>query len=167
MFRSDDYDIWEKPAMRRKYNNVGTAASITGAARAKLLEAIHNAENPVYCDTDSLICTALNNTEIHSTRLGAWDLEKSFDEIIVAGKKLYSYRSVNESGQESGLKVRSKGAPVGALNWSSMLKLIAGETIPVTSKGVTLTKTGKQFYMVRNIRATAQTKERDFDAIGL
>lgn len=158
VFRCPEYDIWEKPAPRRSFNNVGTAASITGAQRAVLMKAIHNSIGPIYCDTDSLICRELENTELHSTKLGAWDLEKTFDEIIIAGKKLYACKAYGKDGQKDEIKVRSKGSPLGALDWAAMLKLLDDEIIEVISTGPTLTKTGKQFYMRRNIRATATVK---------
>lgn len=157
-YRCDNYDIWEKPAPRRSYNNVGTAASITGASRAVLMKAIHNAIDPIYCDTDSLICKSLDNTKIDAIELGAWDLEKSFDEVIIAGKKLYAWRVIGTNGQKDEIKVKSKGSPHGALDWDKMLRLLDDEIIEVISTGPTLTKTGKQFYMRRNIRATAITK---------
>ncbi|MFG6281056.1 DNA polymerase, partial [Microbacterium sp. S16(2024)] len=57
IFSNADYAIWQKPSPSFRYNNVGTAASITGAARAILLAAIQQSQGAVYCDTDSLICT--------------------------------------------------------------------------------------------------------------
>jgi DNA polymerase type B, organellar and viral len=165
-FRCNEYDIWERPAPRRSYNNVGTAASITGASRAVLMQAIHNAVDPIYCDTDSLICKTLLNTEIDSIKLGAWDLEKSFDEVIIAGKKLYAWKAYGKNGQADEIKVKSKGAPGGALDWGKMLQLLDDQIIEVISTGPTLTKTGKQFYMRRNIRATAHLKiKRDVSTL--
>lgn len=154
-YRCADFDIWERPSPRRTYNNVGTAASITGAARAVLMRAIHNSVNPIYCDTDSLICKQLDNTIIDPKILGAWDLEKEVDEIIIDGKKLYAYKTYGKAGQADEITVKSKGSPAGALDWNSMLRLMDNEIIEVIAKGPTLTKTGKQFYMRRNIRATA------------
>jgi hypothetical protein len=160
VYRCPDYDIWERPAPRRNFNNVGTAASITGASRAVLMKAIHNSVDPIYCDTDSLICKRLDNTKIDATELGAWDLEKSFDEVIIAGKKLYAYMIDAKLGRghKDNVVVKSKGSPHGALDWEKMLQLLDDEIIEVISTGPTLTKTGKQFYMRRNIRATAVTK---------
>lgn len=147
------YDIWSKPTERLQFNNVGTAASITGAARSILLRAIHNAVDPIYCDTDSLICKELLNTEIHQSKLGAWKFEKEFSEVIIAGKKTYSYRQIIKGKTVD--KFKAKGAPAGSLNWNDMLNLVNGGSKSVTSMGPTLTKTGKQYYMTRTIRATA------------
>lgn len=159
--RTTQYDIWERPSPRQTFNNVGTAASITGAARSVLLRAIKNSIEPIYCDTDSLICKGINNTELHPSKLGAWDIEKRFNEVIVAGKKLYAcrtYENKKSPCDDDFIKVRSKGSPEGALGWVEMQKLIQGETILVKSNGVTLTKGGKQFYMTRRIKATAPQK---------
>jgi len=79
----------DRPTAHRNYLNVAMAASITSAARAHLLRAIHRATRPVYCDTDSLICTGLD-MPLHATEIGAWKLEATADEVCIAGKKLYA-----------------------------------------------------------------------------
>lgn len=81
--------IWERPSPRKRWYNVATAASITGGARALLMRGLARAVNPVYCDTDSIICTALD-ADIDATKLGAWKLEGEGDEVAMAGKKLYA-----------------------------------------------------------------------------
>jgi hypothetical protein len=154
-FRNDQFALWERPAPRQGFVNVGTAASITGASRADLMRVIHNSIDPIYCDTDSVICKEVRGIEIHPTKLGAWDLEREMDEVIIAGKKLYYYGKI---GQEAKGKVKSKGAS--GLTRGDMLKLLDGEVIANTNPGVTLTKTGRQFYMTRRIRATAPVKKR-------
>lgn len=146
---SGSYWIWSKPTEELKFNNVGTAASITGAARSVLLEAIQNAIDPIYCDTDSLICKELNNTHLCEHTLGAWDLEKEMFAVIVAGKKLYAYRDAKEN-----VKVKSKG--VSGLDWNDMLALLAGDVLEKTNGAPTFTRTGSQFYMRRKVRATAK-----------
>ena len=83
-------EIWQRPAPKPVYYDVATAASITSAARALLLEALHTADNAIYCDTDSIICKSLKDVKIHPTELGAWDIEAECDEIAIAGKKLYA-----------------------------------------------------------------------------
>jgi hypothetical protein len=70
--------------------NVAIAASITGAARAVLLEARHRATNPIYCDTDSLICEGLPADMIDPGRLGAWKLEEEGAEAVIIAKKTYA-----------------------------------------------------------------------------
>lgn len=82
------YEIWRRPNKKLVYHNVGIAASITGAARAVLLDGINNSSRVAYCDTDSLICESLD-LPLHPTELGAWDLEAEGDLLGVGGKKLY------------------------------------------------------------------------------
>lgn len=147
-----DYNIWSKPILSRRYNNVGTAASITGAARAVLLKAIYSAVDPIYCDTDSLICKRLDNHELDTKKLGAWDLEAEFSEVIINGKKLYACKPANWNGQEKSIKIKSKGAS--GISWKEMQAMLDGAIIEKMNTGVTITKTGNQFYMSRNIRAT-------------
>lgn len=148
-FMGKDYWIWSRPSPSQRFLNVGTGASITGAVRAKLMEAIYNAVNPVYCDTDSIICDELENTELHHLKLGAWDLEKEISELIICGKKLYAYKTA-----KGDTFVKSKGA--GGLKWEDMEKIYSGGTVISTNQGVTLTRKGDQKYLDRTIRATAK-----------
>lgn len=88
-----EFEIYKKPINEklRRYFDVAIGASITGASRAKLLEAICNAKRPIYCDTDSLICEDLGgNVEIDRAKLGAWKHEGDGNTIAIAGKKLYA-----------------------------------------------------------------------------
>lgn len=151
-YEGEDYWIWSRPIQRQKFLNVGTAASVTGAARASLMQAIHYAKNPIYCDTDSLICEELNGVEIHPSKLGAWKCENVLTDVIVCGKKLYCYRT--DKGKE---KFRSKGTA--GLVWADYEAMLIGEVIPKTSFGPTLTRRGDQSYMTRRIRATGATPE--------
>jgi DNA polymerase type B, organellar and viral len=150
-FRHASYWIWEKPAPRQYFNNVGTAASITGAARSMLLRAIHKARDPIYCDTDSLICRELPDVPLHQSELGAWKLEKELTEVLIVGKKLYAYR-----GHDGAPVIRSKGTS--GLEWDDMLRLIEGERIAMSNFGPTLNRFGDQYYLEREIRATAPFK---------
>jgi len=148
------YWIWQRPNPNFRFNNVGTAASITGAARAVLLEAIQNSRDPIYCDTDSLICRDLRNAMIDPTLLGAWDIEQVFDEVIVTGKKQYACRVAGaEHGQADAYKLRSKG--VSGLTWKDYLRMLDDEVIETLNRAPTMTKTGTQIYMRRKVRATA------------
>lgn len=156
-FESAEYWIWIKPAPGWTFNNVGTAASITGAARAVLLDAICKAKDPIYCDTDSLICRDLPGVDIHKEHLGAWDIEDEFSRVIINGKKLYSCLPASANGQIGKAKVKSKG--VSGLDWGDMVALLNGAEIAVSNKGPTLTKFGTQDYIMRKIRATAHIQE--------
>lgn len=159
VFRGNEYDIWERPTPHFRFNNVGTAASITGAARSVLLRAKHAAVEPIYCDTDSLICKELVGVSIDASALGSWKFEKEFDEVIIAGKKLYATKSYGENGKKDVINIKSKGAQSGGLKWKDMLDLLDGKTISVASTAPTLTKTGKQYYMTRSIKATAPRRK--------
>lgn len=156
-YQGGDYWIWDRPASRQTYLNVGTAASITGGARARLMRAIDGALNPIYCDTDSLICEELRGQTIDRSELGAWKLETTIDELIVAGKKLYAYRC------PAGEKIRAKGAS--GLNWDDMLAMLDGASVRTVARGVTMTRNGRSYYMARTVRATGRAARID-DAPG-
>ncbi len=150
----EDYWIWERANPMYRFNNVGTAASITGAARSVLLEAIHNATDPIYCDTDSLICRDLRKTNLHPTELGAWDIEAEFSEVIITGKKQYACKVRDlPDGHKDQFKIRSKG--VSDLEWKHFVKMLAGEAITAINKAPTINKVGMQKYMKRTVCATA------------
>lgn len=156
-YENDAYWIWSKPAASFSFNNVGTAASITGAARAVLLDAICRAVDPIYCDTDSIICRDLPGLDLHPERLGAWDIEAEYSRVLIAGKKLYATElkspKTGPDGQITPHQIKSKGTA--GLSWQDMISLLDGAEIPVTSKGPTLNKFGEQNYITRTIRATA------------
>lgn len=96
-------NLWEKDANTKRFFDVATAASVTGAARSVLLDALANSKRAVYCDTDSIICESLAVPQ-DATALGAWKLEAEGDTIAVAGKKLYALRNGAEY-----VKIASKG----------------------------------------------------------
>jgi hypothetical protein len=177
------FAIWQRDARPWKFFNVGTGASVTGAARAVLMRGISLAVDPIYCDTDSIIARDLPGVDLHPTRLGAWDIEAEFSEVIIAGKKLYACRDIkySEFGNRDALKIRSKGVsfidPVlwEADNtrykeqeraWSEMQAILDDDYIKtIRAFGPTLTRAGTQHYMERRVRSTA-TRERipDFHA---
>lgn len=174
--RAEKFDVWARPSPGWRFNNVGTAASITGAARATLLRAKESAIDPLYCDTDSLIARDLPGTIIDPVQLGAWDLEQTFDAVIVAGKKTYACKVAGQPDcAESRLKVRSKGvdlrkrpasasptpqewAHANAETWQRFLDLLDGKTVVTINRAPTFSKTGQQGYLTRRIRATAPLK---------
>jgi DNA polymerase type B, organellar and viral len=112
--------IWRKPSRSQAFYDVATAASITGAARALLLRALHSAERAVYCDTDSIICETLNSPLDHS-ELGKWKLEAEGNTVAIAGKKLYALRDGKKY-----VKIASKGA---VLTGSEIFAICKGDTI--------------------------------------
>jgi DNA polymerase type B, organellar and viral len=165
-YESERYWIWQKPCPRYSFHNVGTAASITGAARAMLLDAIHHAVEPIYCDTDSIICKGLSGVLLDPTALGAWDLEDEFTQVLIAGKKLYSVmhatpktRSLDDlaRGMVPEYTVKSKGTS--SLTWPDLDCMLHGAGFKVTNPAPTLTRYGKQDYIKRTIRATAVVRD--------
>lgn len=142
--------IWSRPSPSQRYNNVGVAASITGAVRAELMQRIALSKRPIYCDTDSLICGEMDGSaRLDNAELGAWACEAELRECVIAGKKLYGYRTVD--GAE---KIRAKGAS--GISWQNLIGLLAGERYVSVARGVTMTRRGDQFYMSREIRRTAK-----------
>lgn len=161
-FESDRYWIWQKPNPGFRFNNVGVAASITGAARAVLLEALQLAVDPIYCDTDSIICRDLPNVPISKTALGAWDLEDEFSRVIINGKKLYSVEHLTPKrrtpeqladGLDPCYTVKSKGTA--RLSWAEMDCMLHGAAFKVRNRAPTLDKYGDQYYISRTMSATA------------
>ncbi len=175
--RCDLFDVWARPSPGHRYNNVGTAASITGAARAILLEAKQNAIDPIYCDTDSLICRELK-APISETLLGSWKIEETFDDIVITGKKTYCCAVAGKADCAEGrLKVRCKGVDLrvrpqrdgfeaaeptdaewrvaNVATWQRYLKILDGDGVAVVNRAPTFNKLGQQDYLTRRIRATA------------
>jgi len=118
---SNDYIIWSRPLRELNHYNIATGASITGAARAVLLRGLQHARNPIYCDTDSIICNDLSGVTISETELGAWKLETEGDMIAVCGKKLYAVYQGKEC-----IKKAHKGM---RLTGEEILKVAKGHTV--------------------------------------
>lgn len=121
-----DLWIYRKPATitPQSYHDVAVAASITGAARATLLDALAGAKRPLYCDTDSIIATSISAKK-DDKLLGAWKLEDELDRIAIAGKKLYA----GYAGREC-VKMASKGVRVDP---AEILALCQGHNINWTN----------------------------------
>jgi hypothetical protein len=139
------------------FKNVGTAASITGAARSVLLRAIQNATGLVYCDTDSLICESLTDVPFASSEdttlhdLGRWKLETTATHGYVMGKKTYAF--FNEvDGRLEAVKSASKGVQMEP----ELIRhaALSGEEPEILSKAPTFTLSGQQQYISRKIRNT-------------
>jgi len=90
--------IFSKPRRDagKTFLNVAAAASITGAARADLWRAICKCERPLYCDTDSIICES--SPETMGSALGEWKIEAIGDAVLIAGKKMYAFLSLEPHG---------------------------------------------------------------------
>lgn len=145
----EGFEIWSKPSEpdEKSYYDVSIAASITSAARAILLEGIQNAINPIYCDTDSLICKSLN-MEISKSILGAWKLEADADYCAIAGKKLYA---VYNDGAELPIKLASKG---GNLTLQEIKELCTGKVITSYNQAPTMSINYAPKFIKRNMRST-------------
>jgi hypothetical protein len=160
-FEGERYWIWQKPCPRFNYNNVGVAASITGAARAVLLEALQHAREPIYCDTDSIICKDLQGVPLHKTDLGAWDLEDEYTRVIIDGKKLYSVWHAEPKGERL-YTVKSKGTA--DLTWQNMEDMLNGQVVRSINRAPTIDRYGDQYYIERDIRATGRRATDALDA---
>jgi hypothetical protein len=85
------------------FNNVCTAASITGCARALLLRSIAACKGVLYCDTDSLIAQDITGLDM-GDGLGQWKIEGECSAVWIGGKKLYAAKL-----KGGGWKTASKG----------------------------------------------------------
>lgn len=96
--------LFVRPDPQDSFFNVATAASITGAVRAKLWRTICAAKNPLYCDTDSLIC---ENADIELGReLGQWKVEAEPVEVYIAQRKMYAMKDANGATKTASKGVR-------------------------------------------------------------
>lgn len=143
----DSVCIFRRKTESHRYFDVAIAASITGAARSILLDAIHSSKNPIYCDTDSLICESLD-MRISETELGAWKHEGTFDELCVAGKKLYAGNGVKPNGKPF-KKVASKGIKA---TFDDVLQITRGESFEWRSMAPNFKLTGEVKFTKRTIR---------------
>lgn len=153
-----EFIVWKKPVQIHRFLNVATGASVTGAARARLLERIATSDDPVYCDTDCVISRATGDIE-KSNVLGAWKREADISRCVIAGKKLYGYRGTKE-------KIRCKGAQ--DLFWDELEAVASGITVEKSAKAPKISKTGHQSYMDRNISLTCPRdyRSRIFEGLG-
>lgn len=149
---TDEYRIWSKPNAEFRFNNVATAASITGAARAVLLDALHGAHGVLYCDTDSLICNGLSSSvKCDPFELGSWDIEARINTFIGNGKKLYAYQHADKEPPQHQV-IKAKG--MNGVTWDDMLAISQGQTLTKYMLAPTLRKDGSQQYISRELRRT-------------
>lgn len=114
--------IWEQPAPVNRYNNVATAASITGYVRAYLWRAICDSVEPVYCDTDSIMCKKFNGEM--GNKLGQWKLEANLDRIYIGGRKFYSVHIKDDKSDDRSkqYKTACKGGRLTPLQIMTVIK---------------------------------------------
>lgn len=152
----ENYVIWKRPLQMKNLSwyNIATGASITGAARAVLLRGIHATHEPLYCDTDSIICRGHSSVEIDPTRIGAWDLEATGRMAAIAGKKLYAiFDRENPTKDEHCIKKAHKGA---RLTGAEILAIAQGETVVSSSPVPNFKWDGRVLFTERKIRRTAK-----------
>ncbi len=156
------YMIWEKPLESQHFYNIATGASITGASRSLLMRGLRGAIDPLYCDTDSIICRGLRGVPINETELGAWKCEATGTVAAIAGKKIYAVCSPGESPpKKEGLQIDGRG------HWcvkkahkgfrataADIFKVAAGETITYENPVPAFQLDGGVKWTVRKIRAT-------------
>lgn len=120
--------LWERPAIEniKRFENVTTGASITGAVRAMLWRQICKVDRPLYCDTDSIFFIGPRDCVDIGDKLGQWDVEGRGDRLAVAGKKLYAFRTNQIEGGEHVWKTASKGVK---LNHKQILEVANGGEI--------------------------------------
>lgn len=139
------YQIWERRIDRPYFYNVATAASITGAARATLLRGLASATRPVYCDTDSIICEALD-APIDEYTLGAWKEEATGDCIAIGGKKMYAVFNGDDV-----IKQASKG---GNLTAEEIMAVSRGTKVRYVSDAPNFKLDGSVQFVSRDIVST-------------
>lgn len=138
------YMLWSRKTTNdARYYHIGAGASITGAARALLMRGIVASKNPIYCDTDSVICESMD-CELSDTKLGAWKLEQEFDTFAIAARKTYAGFLNGEC-----VKVRSKGA---RLTGEEILRVCNGEIVHYERESPTFSLSRPLHFISRDIK---------------
>lgn len=151
-YTTDDYAIWGRPTNEYRFYNVACAASITGAARAVLFDALCCARDPLYCDTDSIICRdVVGDIPIDAYKLGSWKIEAPIDIYIGCGKKLYAYQRPDRTPPNHQV-IKSKG--MAGVSWSDMLAISRGQKIEKKMLGPTIGLDLSQNYITRQLQLT-------------
>lgn len=170
---TERYIIWRARSTRHTFYNVATGASITGAVRAMLLRGLAASTNPIYCDTDSIMCEALD-MPLSETELGSWKLEGTGDIACIAGKKLYCLLSFTpvidkKTGKETEkcelpdgrtcwlVKKAHKGA---RLTGQEIISIAAGSTVEAPNPVPHFKMSGKHGFVSRKIRTTTKNVRR-------
>lgn len=106
-----DFNLYSRPAIVRdnSFYDVSIAASVTSASRAQLLAGLQMATDPIYCDTDSIICRSFKG-QVDKNILGAWKHEATANYAAIAGKKIYAlYDNLTD---KDAIKIASKGGRI-------------------------------------------------------
>ena len=149
-------EIYSKPtpAERWSYFDVATAASITGAARAVLLNAIPKSSRLIYCDTDSIIAENLGS-DSSDTDLGGWKLEARADTALITGKKQYALYNQNGSpiDGKNTVKIASKGIKA---TLKDMQRIARGEIVRYDNPAPSFSLTRGVRYISREVKFNAR-----------
>lgn len=167
-------EIWARKSKFHShgYYNVGIAASVTSAARSVLLDGLRQSIEPIYCDTDSIICRSFNGP-VDPTALGAWKLEAEAEFAAIAGKKMYclydtkpipgkKYPLINKinptgrCGRIWPVKWASKG---GDITPSNIVRIAKGATVEFTSEVPTFSLSRGISFISRKFRKTVDAPE--------
>jgi hypothetical protein len=170
--RTDPYlELWSKPSpvFGRSFNNVGIAASITSASRSIMLRGLQDAIEPIYCDTDSVICRDFRG-DVSDTVLGAWKAEGwapkgerkraiVADYCAIAGRKTYCL--YNKEGRRIvPMKWASKG---GDLSPEQIIDIAAGgEVQDKINEAPTFSIKSSPRYVKRTFRRTVDNRVKAF-----
>jgi hypothetical protein len=125
-----------------------------------LWRAICDADRPLYCDTDSITAVSFGKDVNLSKDLGDWELEYTYDRVIVCGKKLYAMHSKQKRKCNSDTciddehwKIASKGA---RLNHKELIEIAAGKIVQYNSIAPTFSMAkSKPTFISREIQITA------------
>ncbi len=140
----ENWIIWQRASLDESMYNVATGCSITGAVRATLMQAIHSAKRPIYCDTDSLICESMKAST--GKQLGQWKVEAKCDRIAMAGKKLYA---LFENGRV--VKQANKGVKISA---NEIVEVCKGNEIECFRDAPSFKLDGSYTFIDRTVRMT-------------
>lgn len=127
---------------KQNFYNLATGASITGFQRAQMMEAIVNVNQPLYCDTDSIVCDRPGSLRI-GQGIGEWKKEAACNYGAIAGKKLYAFRQLS-----GGYKIASKGVK---LSSQEIIKVAKGESVEAQNLAPTFTIHKQPYLMTRKI----------------
>ena len=153
-----DWILWRRESAHANYYNVAAGASITGAARAILLQGIAVAEEPLYCDTDSIIARSLD-VEVDEFKLGAWKEETEADKVVIAGKKLYAMFLA-----EKCVKKASKGVSTSAEE-IERVAANSNTTVEYTNPAPRFKLDGTVLFVSRKIRQTGKKSIKIINSI--
>lgn len=185
----EDLELWSRPAEIKEedFCDVAIAASITSASRANLLLNLQLADDPIYCDTDSIMCRDFHG-DIHSSRIGAWDVEATFENVAIAGKKMYAgysdaalahfgrvdfekihttptckkckipFHSIREKLDHEPLCKVKLSSKGGSLNLSEIVRICEGETIYYQNDAPTFSLRNEPTFIHRHFRVTGLTE---------